>query len=398
MKLITNLGISGALLSLAGTALSFSVSADGLSDPLVTQGKLRTEYASGLGTNGNWPTLWYVNNGLPGAEGCQFDAVDAFSGCPGRAGLPLIFKDGTWQDVWAGTLQGIEACNGDTQRIGDSWLGCLEYDQNTYYSAGNPGSVYWMIHANNDPSFDQCNSGLPGASEKVVGSATAYGLFKVIRQIYTTIPVTKYRIRFWTDLDDHNFSCGGQLPFLSVGAHNGRGNQGPVGTINRNLPTTIKDRVRFNFKIESMSAPAANWTGVMFIAYWEGKKRMLQLPFFGTGSLAPNVVGVFGEHWNWPIYESIFYPGSDVAILPVAHSKAIACGIGIQQITTFQIGVLKSFDFDVSKAFKCASDNGLFSTPMPAGNLPLEGIHFYTESSGTTGYVRAAFDSVQITN
>ena len=317
------------------------------------------------------------------------------------------------EDVWTGTLQNVTACNGSQTRIGDSWLGCLQYTSNTHYSAGGSGSTYWMIHANHDPSFDRIrNSGPPGVSEKVVDPSLGHqGLFKVYREPYLYTPTsTKYRIHYIVNNSQYTKPGGAKIPFLSVGAQNGRGNSGPVGTINRNLSTTIKDRVRFNFEIIDLSypEPLRSWTGVFFMSSWGGVKRMVQVPFFGNGDTAPDVYpqsiaeqGVpltdyLRGNWNWPIYESIFYPGAEVAILPVGFSGVQSCNLGIPEITL--IGTPWPFDFDVSKVFKCASDLGLFSTPMPSGNLPLDGIHFYTESEGATGYSWAAVDAVQISN
>ena len=56
------------MLSISAIAFSGPVKADGLSDNLMTAGKVRTEYYANFGVGTNYPTLWYVNNGLPGAE------------------------------------------------------------------------------------------------------------------------------------------------------------------------------------------------------------------------------------------------------------------------------------------------------------------------------------------
>lgn len=113
----------------------------GFDDNYLTLGNSRTEYTIGKGTGLDYLALDYATDNLPGDEGCQFDAVTAFSGSPGRAGLPNLPNG---QPTWGGTLQRFDACNGNNTLIGDSWLGCLSY----------LSSPYWVISANDDPSFE----------------------------------------------------------------------------------------------------------------------------------------------------------------------------------------------------------------------------------------------------
>lgn len=133
-------------------------------------GSVRSDYEPGVGAGGNWLSLNYVDSNVvnKGPEGCQFKTSDTFSGCPGTA-----------LGAFGGTLQRRFACGGASQRVGDSYLGCLSYDSSPFYEANYSGGNYWVVVANEDPAFDQCRKGPPGLSNKIVGNRS-FNLNKVI--------------------------------------------------------------------------------------------------------------------------------------------------------------------------------------------------------------------------
>lgn len=369
---------------------SFQVFATGLSDPYISAGKVRTEYDNGFGIGSNKVDLTYDQDGN---EGCLFDYDDnTFGACPGRSGL------GT--EVWSGLMQNHEACEdgGDTTIDGDTWANCRNYSTNTYFSQLNPGSTYWMIHANNEPSFDQCNSGPPGASE-LVKDPSAGGLFRVRSIPYQPNPFTwRSRIHFIIYNNDGDWECNGvTIPFLSVGAQYGRGNSTPVGVINSNLSETVQDRVQFGFEILAYST-VTGWSGVYLMAEWDGIPRMIQVPFFRRGGLGGSSVEAATANWNWPVEQSIYFPGAEVAILPIGSTDISSCGLDIDEIETGDIGTTQYFDFNASEVFNCASDLGLI-TDMPENeDIYLNGIHFYSETVGASGYIWAMIEDVIISN
>ena len=137
-------------------------------------------------------------------------------------------------------LQRFAACGGSTTRIGDSWLGCIAYDNDNYFALNNPTDAYWVVVANDDPGFDQCNEGPPGSSHRIASaSAQPRTMFKL--DVVSGTDAGKH-LRLGMDFGDKDFFCARtgayeySIPFLSVGAQNGRGNAGPVGTAEPDTP------------------------------------------------------------------------------------------------------------------------------------------------------------------
>jgi len=169
-----------------------------------------------------------------------------------------------------------------------------------------------------------------------------------------------------------------------------------VGTLNMNLTTSVKDRLKFGFEVIDVSAPNVfSWTGVFVLAQWDGKKRMVQVPLHATGATADDPAA--RTFWNWPVKDSIFFPGAEVAVLPAWSDEAIDCDLGIDEITSGDIGTTQYYDFRVSEVFKCALDEYLL-TGDPSGTIDLEGVHFYIETEGANGYVWSMIENVTITN
>jgi hypothetical protein len=99
---------------------------------------------------------------------------------------------------------------------------------------------------------------------------------------------------------------------------------------------------------------------------WNGIKRALFINLFhdglnvsGPDSNTPN-----GGHrvWNWPMLESHYYPGFDIAYLD-AEDMSSLCGMFVPRITT--PGQQITYTIDLQAAFQCASNRGLFVTPIP---------------------------------
>jgi hypothetical protein len=135
--------------ALAGAfVLAGAAQAQAIRDANIVEGRARSEFEPGVGVAGHTLSLTFTQ---PQPEGCLWSAASSFSACPGRAGLPNL-PNGS--PVWAGGLQVREACGGSTTRIGDSWIGCIAYDTSPYFSVNNPASKYWVVVANDEPSFE----------------------------------------------------------------------------------------------------------------------------------------------------------------------------------------------------------------------------------------------------
>jgi|SRR5665213_258190 len=391
------------LLAILSIVLPVTAAFGAFWDPHITSGKVRSDYVDNYGHGSNI-YLWYVGNGLPGAEGCLFNAADApFFRCAGRR-PPTYPADSDW---WQGGLQPRAGCGGSLTGVGDSWAGCLQYSTNTHFEINSPGSTYWVIHANNDPSFDQCRAGPPGASEIILDPTvnSSPNLYKM-----SVTGTTDKTIDIIVDSGDHDFYCS-QLgayqrtePFLSVGAHSNKGNGQTVGYVSNSGTSTGTDILHFKAQINAhVTAGCALGTtsicnattlvpgahsGVIMIATWSGMRHMLYLDLFGEGSINNlNQTHFLTGNWNWPMTDSMFWPGAELALLnpSIAHSL---CGITTPAtLAAGNPGAEQTYSFSMSALFKCASDNGYFPDAMPTGSLPVEAVDWYIEAVGTLGEV-----------
>ena len=375
--------------------------AHGFADPYLVTGAVRSEFPPGYGTASNYVNLWYAGNGLPGREGCLWNAADAFDLCPGRAGT------GTGP-MWPSTVQAREACGGSTVRIGDSWLGCLDYRADTYFALNSPGANHWKIHANNDPGFDQCRAGPPGQSESIIDPLAmpgARGLYKIAME-----PNAKGRktLDLSVNPGEHSFYCDQarshqySIPFLSVGAH-AQSNGGPLGIIHA-LGGTGSDVLHFQAQIrgyqpsacdEHLCPPLGVHAGVLLTARWGGVRRMLFLDLYQEGVLVTRAP--VSARWNWPLADSMFWPGGDLAILAAGSPQLLGCGLSIPMLATGSPdgeGPQHRYAIPMSRVFGCAANVlGLFTEAMPLdASTAIEGIHWYIESSGPQGRFRLGIE------
>jgi len=394
------------------TASANTSMAIGLWDDDIVSGVARTEYRPDLGTSKNPLFLRYDQ---AGEEGCKFNSVDALSGCPGRAGLPL---NQNGQEVWQGNIHWNAACGGDAQRIDDTWKGCKTYDQSNFRQIGEATDNYWLIIANNDPAFDQCNSGMPGTSLPIVDLASNEpGLFQFHVEKYQVEKQT-YRHRFHLAINsrDHDFFCSrlddyqSSLPFLSVGAQNKAGNSGPVGNIDLWSDYDLHDKISFVYEVEDFlpyscleetrqtcnDAYAGSHAGVFMIAEWEGTIRMLFVELWRSEYFAHPVYGPASGKWNWPIDTSVFFPGAEIATLPIGHPAVDDCMLNLEPYTELEVSSRKYFNLNASDLYNCAEELALFSDEIPYGRTDLDGVHWFAESYGTDGLLQVLIDRVNI--
>jgi len=389
-----------------------NVLAHGIWDNGMKSGNSRTEYESDLGTQDNPLTLRYDREGV---EGCKFNSEDSFSGCPGRAGLAA---NRLGREVWQGTLNWHEACGGVRELTEDTWKACLSYKQSNYFETGPVGENYWMIIANNDPSFDQCNSGMPSTSLPIIDLAPeGHGLFQFQLERYSENGSDEQqRFHFMINSRDHDFYCAEQgdyqssLPFLSVGAQKGAGNGGPVGEIGKWYSFNVHDKLSFNYEIVDyapysclpetvatcMGTYAGAHSGFFLVAEWAGTNRMLFVELWRSGYFAQPYYGPTTGNWNWPIEESVFFPGAEIASIPVGHPEVEVCQLGLEPYGEADMGASKNYRVSASQLYRCADTLGLFSSEMPSGRIELDGVHWFSESYGTDGLLWVALDHASL--
>lgn len=382
------------LLAALAACLGGAATAQSIDDAGIRAGRVRSDFPAGVGTAASPLGLNFT---LPTPEGCLFDAASSFAACPGRAGLPNLPNG---QPVWAGALETREACGGSTTRIGDSWIGCIAYDTSPYFALNNPGSQYWVVIGNDEPSFDHCNPGPPGLSHPIASATATPGpLFGL--DVLSTGGSPNKRLRITLNLANKNFFCDDvghyvyTIPFVSVGAQHGKGNAGPVATISRS--GSPRGTIVFDAGISSL-APLGCRTGtgsicnsdslgvhagIYGIARWGGVPHMLFVDFYGVGVQDYEMYAPGESKWNWPIQDSFYYPGAEIISMVAGMQLSTYCGIDLPRYTTNLAQHRYAVDF--GKLFACADSLGLVSPPMPAGDIALDGIHWYIEGVATLG-------------
>lgn len=378
-----------ALLALSGVA-----GAQSMDDAGIRAARVRSEFAAGVGTATTPLTLTYAQ---PTSEGCLFNASSSFAACPGRAGLPNLPNG---QPVWAGGVETREACGGSATRAGDTWVGCTTYGSSPYFALNTPTSQYWVVVANDEPSFDHCNSGPPGLSHPIASATATPGPLYGIDALSSGGSPQK-RLRITLALGNKNFFCTNigayeyTIPFLSIGAQHGRGNAGPVATISRTgsprgtivfdagLSSVVPLGCRAGTEGICNSTSLGIHAGIYGIATWGGVPHMLFLDFYGVGVQDYSMYAPGESKWNWPVADSFYYPGAEVITFVAGGQLATYCGMDIPRYTTDL--VQRHYAIDFGRLFACANDLGLVSPPMPAGNIALDGMHWYIEGVATLG-------------
>jgi len=367
-------------------------------DAGLRDGATRTDLADGVGGPTQMLNLSYTQ---AGQQGCEWNAQDTWFRCAGRAGLSDLPGLGP---VWEGSMERYAACGGDPTRIGDSWLGCLEYSSSPFFSVGVVADHYWTVHANDEPSFDQCNPGPPGLSHAIRSiSDPTPAVFRIgLDQSSGGNGIVKLML----DAGGKDYYCANvgalqySIPFLSWGAQANRGNGGPVGYIGRggsargtiNFDAWIDDYVSFGCKAGTGAICTATSVGVHAGIYaltsWGGSARMLFVDLYGIGSEDTSIAPPTEDLWNWPVADSMFYPGADVAEIAAGDQLSAYCGIVIPRLGS--VGQRVHYQVDFGPLFRCASDHGLFASPMPSDDIALDGVHWFIEGPATSGHFTLA--------
>jgi hypothetical protein len=381
-------------------------------------GKVRTDLPRGRGTGTDFLGLAYRE---PLTDGCAFSVTDPLNGFFGCPGLKWIRNKPGGQPGWEG-LQLHPTCGSsataagpaDTE-LGLSWLGCVSYPGSPYFSLNAPDSQYWVVVANSDPSFDQCNDGPPGLSHAIRDPIAdpRPALYKVAME---NLPSGARRAHLIVNASNHPFRCDrpgykqgphSVFPFLSLGAHAGHGQADAVATMNRARPPGSRPQVRWTAwtlaylpfgcdpaKGMELCFARGVHAGFYGIARWDGVKHLLFVNVISVDDLDYDALPPPKTRWNWPLEESFYYPGAEVAMVSSAQLARL-CGIDVppQQLAVGKM----DYSVDITGIFACASDLNLFGTPMPAWqDVELDGFHWYLESVGTRGALWLAVEDPRV--
>ncbi len=399
----------------------------GIWDPSFVEARLRSDYSSGVGVAAS--PLAYAFNG-PGLEGCLWNAESSFMACPGRidAATPPA-----WRSGWGGQVRPF--CGGDSTEQGNSWTGCRAFSTTNAFAFNQPGQRFWVVHANLEPAFDQCQSGPPSQSERVhTGSS---GLFR--------IETTSNQFTLWVDNGAHDFSCLSEaslqehgvrnvgIPFLSLGAQSNRGNTTMNGTpmpVARfrffNPQADDVDRLQFSARIPAGVKPTAcqddlcspggahgYYVGLYLLAEWQGTRRMLFFSLDDRSAMAYPVWCDFGcQTWNWPLQQSMFFPGAQVGHIKSSPGIGLDyCALRLPALRPGPLdsstglhgaGVERNYDLSIRRLFECAFTLGTLrwddNQADPDVLVNVLGVHWFVETYGTSGTVGLSIRNPRITS
>ncbi len=254
------------------------------------------------------------------------------------------------------------------------------------------------------PPYDahhNCNPGPPNESffvrEDDLGGAGVYALRDGGIELFLNSS-------FIANQGDENLTdCGPySVPFLAFGSQQDRGQEHPVAILAHPnhpdyllSPNTLsfsailkefEENPRiFDHRTGQLHSTASSHVRIFFTAQWGGENRMLFV------NLKTSFKNGGSDHlakvdWNWPIRESFYYPGGDLAFFEIDQIQE-TCGFG--DFDKISMNRETEYKLNLSLLFQCASDLGLFNSPMPDDqHIPVTGIHWALESHSTVGRIR----------
>jgi hypothetical protein len=234
-----------------------------------------------------------------------------------------------------------------------------------------PTTNFWVVSANNEPSFSQLNVGPPNQSMPL-NAAMVYSLSTTRDSFVLGLDNTK------TPKDGNgNVIVAGGTPFLSIGAQMGRGSAGPLAFVDPSGPDAY---LEFS-ATKNVEAGAVAPYHAMFAyveAMWGGAKRMIGV------SLQSQATG--RKHWNWNVHPSFFYPGAEINFISV-DDIAAHCnlqGASVQKMDGVATGITLSYSIPIRGLFRCIDNNSVpalgWTVSRPLSQpLLVSGIHLAIE-------------------
>ena len=193
----------------------------------------------------------------------------------------------------------------------------------------------------------------------------------------------------------------GGIPYLSLGAEHYRGNGSQVGSmaIQPGYSFCFRCRVKFKAKLWDFllpdpvgSQPATLAFYLFARSYWDGKPRGLFITLAHWGIGWSGSTSLTNSQWNWPIQDSFYSPGADIAYMDAEDIQPL-CGISVPRLVS--MGQQISYQLDLRPLFNCASNNGGFDSPIPPGR-PIEGVHWAVEMTGEDGWLWVSVHDMEV--
>lgn len=229
---------------------------------------------------------------------------------------------------------------------------------------------FWVLDINNEAAFTNINPGPPHVSLPRAEPGSGIMGFTMLKD--TDAGENFYRSHLVLNQTFSNPHGDEGVPFLAIGSDSRRGNSAAVGAIN---PTS-------GFMLWATSE-------------WNGIPRMLFLYLFHW-NIEQRTNGNPGADakWNWPIDEHYLYPGADIALVD-AEDVSDLCGFWVKRLKN--IGEEFTYTVDLNAVFHCLANNGYFDDPIPStSNIPITGVHWTNENSGTDGWLWTSVHGMQM--
>ena len=331
----------------------------GLFDPGLNIPSVRTDYANssvGVQTPLTWDSLCHANNRELGAG----LITECMTNNPSAAGSDLFYHSGYFAQ--------------------SNFFSCSEWNYLTNdCTNSNVGDKHWTLLMNNEPWQKQNlappNQSLPRArpGEGTMGFA-----------MYNDPNENIWRAHLVNNNMFNNPHPDGKyaIPFLAFGIDS-KANGATLGYLNNPTAPSV---LSFTSKIwaASTAEPAGGRVNsfnhyVYAFSEWGGKRRGLFMNIF-WGELSYGS----GLHvkWNWQPKQSFQRNGGDLALFNLGAESNNACPGLMSQTAMRFVGEQRAYSIDLNKAFRCASNLGLFDEPMPIEQqTPIVELGFAAETS-----------------
>ncbi len=180
------------------------------------------------------------------------------------------------------------------------------------------------------------------------------------------------------------------------------GNDGePIAWIGNNLPLGIKHRITFTSKLftympgvypcDDPNDPRAPRCGALahFLyvqSHWGNRDRGIFIALAHWRKPWSNSTTPTHTHWNWPITNSMYSPGSDNIYIDAEDVHSICPTVAnVPRLLTQTQQV--NYNIDLNALFCCLSDipgSYGFDQPMPlTGSFPIHHVEWINELTGT---------------
>lgn len=182
--------------------------------------------------------------------------------------------------------------------------------------------------------------------------------------------------------------------FVAIGSERYRGNNGTaLGFLNGGASSN--KRVQFKARLWDFKLPTAVGAQpptlafyVYAISNWGNKPRglFITLAHWNIDNSQSNGTFEAQYEWNWPMQESFYHPGVEWAFVDAEDVAYYCSGYSVPRLTTINQEI--SYDINLQTLFQCISNWNGWDTPMPSsGAIPIHGVHWSVEMSGTDGWI-----------